>query len=143
MPIAAEAWAHWYRRILPAYWLFLAFMTHLPRPEIPGQILYKDKWLHVAAFGVLALLVWRFGETFVARVSAGYVRSCALLLLAYACVDEWTQPLFGRSASWWDLAADCVGIAIALGWLEVQRVRRAAGSGAAGEGVVESRGRAS
>lgn len=112
--------------MLPAYWLFLAFMTHLPRPEIPGRIPQSDKVLHLVAFGLLALLFWHGTRRRGQPPGPRFVWVAAAVLGAYACIDEYTQQFVGRSTSLIDLAANLSGIAIVLAVLERRRRRQSA-----------------
>ncbi len=120
------AWEHWYRRALPAYWLFLFLSTHLPQLTLPGA--GSDKITHVVGFGLLALLFWKFCESFGRPLPDWFVLAAAIVLAAYAALDEWTQQFVGRGTDWQDWLADTVGIGLALGALEWRR--RAAGAAA-------------
>ncbi len=98
-------------------------MTHLPKPTLPGRVPQEDKLLHLLAFATLGALLWKFGETLTERVSSMYVWKCAVVLIAYAAMDEWTQSPFGRAPSWLDFSANVTGAAIALAALEWHRRR--------------------
>ena len=125
-----SAWEHWYRRVLPAYWVFLFCTTPFPRLELGLDVPESDKLAHLIAFGLLALLFWKFAESYRRPTPAGFVWRAAACLLAYAAVDEWLQQYVGRSTSLWDFAADAVGIAAVLAVLEWRR--RAAARGKVG-----------
>lgn len=117
-----RAWERWYRRALPAYWVFLFACTHAPLPRV-GDIPGGDKTLHVLAFAVLAFFYWRFAESF-GRPVRGRVFWIALpLLMAYAALDELLQGPFGRYPDWRDWVANCVGICGVLFVLEFFRRR--------------------
>ena len=123
--VAPQRWRHWYLRALPAYWIFLFVMTHLPRPRI-GPILQGDKILHTLAFGALAFFFWRFAEAVQGRLSWRFAWLAFLWLGAYAGFDEWLQQFVGRSTDIVDWLFNLLGMAIVLGWLEY---RRRAGQG--------------
>lgn len=114
MVIPSQAWRHWYLRIFPAYWIFLALMTHLPRPRIPGAIPYQDKWLHLLAFGMLAFLGLRFRQSWKSPPSARLRWKAAVVLIAYASLDELTQQFVGRQTAWSDWIANAAGIVTVL-----------------------------
>jgi VanZ family protein len=116
-------WRHWYRRALPAYWLFLVCVTHFPRLQLGTAVPKSDKLAHIVAYGVLAFLFWRFVETFRRPLGGGFVWLAGVLLAAYAAIDEWTQGLVGRSVDLADFVANLIGIAIVLLPLEVWRRR--------------------
>lgn len=129
MAIPSRAWRHWYLRIFPAYWIFLALMTHLPRPQIPGAIPYQDKWLHLLAFGVLAFLGLRFRQSWKSPPSAGLRWKAAVVLIAYATADELTQQFVGRQTAWSDWIANTAGIVSVLVVTYSLERRRAAAAG--------------
>ncbi len=123
--------AHFIRRLLPAYWIFLFTVTHFPKLGLPGRIPQSDKIVHLVAYGLLALLLWRFVMTFT-DLSPRFVYKALALIAAYAAFDEMTQPLVGRSADIWDWFADVVGAGLVLAVLEWRRqvvARRGATSG--------------
>lgn len=120
------AWEHWYRRLLPAYWVFLFCVTHLPKLELPLRVPQPDKLAHFVAFGLLAFLLWKFAESYRRPVAAGFCWRALLILLAYAAVDEWLQQFVGRSTSLIDFLADAAGIGVVLTLLEWHRRRAAA-----------------
>jgi chromosome partitioning protein len=110
----------WYRQALPAYWIFLFMTTHLPGLRgVPLRA--SDKWLHLIAFGLLALLFWRFVETFHPRLSSWFVLQAAGVLIAYAAVDEFTQGWVNRGVELHDFLANVAGILLVLAWLEARR----------------------
>lgn len=110
------------RFVLPVYWVLLAVATHYPRVRIPGEIPNSDKVVHLVAFGLLALLFWRF---FAARrlLGARFVWIAAAILISYAALDEYLQQFFGRTTDAVDFAADAAGIAVVLAVLELRRRR--------------------
>ena len=125
MPAAATD--SWRRFRLPlagltiAYTVVLVFATHYPKPEdLLGPNPPSDKTLHFLAYGLLGLLV---AATLAAagRWSPARITLMGLGLLAFAAVDEATQPMFGRSADTWDLVYDAAGLAIGIALVAVAR----------------------
>ncbi len=126
-PRAAAGWSRWYRRALPAYWVFLFTTTHLPKLSFGEDApRWTDKAAHVSGYALLAFLVWRFVESFAAPVSSQFAWRVLLLIAVYAAVDEWLQAFVGRGPDVADWAWDMVGSAAALGLMEAQRRRAAA-----------------
>jgi VanZ family protein len=119
-------WAHWYRRALPAYWVFLVCLTHFPRLTFDVGIRASDKLAHVGAFGLLAFLFWRFAETIRYPLSGRFVYVAAVLLIGYAAADEYVQQFVGRGADVVDWLCDVVGIVAVLAVLEWRRRKGAA-----------------
>lgn len=117
-------WQQAVRLALPAYWLLLFVATHYPRVPIPGEIPHSDKVVHFTAFGLLAFLYWQFAR---ARREVGprFVWSSAVVLIAYAAVDEYLQQLVGRFTDLMDFIADAAGIVTVLAILEAHRRWRA------------------
>ena len=98
-----------------AYVLALVFATHYPKPErfLPTAAT-SDKLLHFLAYGLLAVLA---GGAVAAAGRWTPTRAALLgaLLMAFAALDEVTQPFFPpRTAEPFDWVADCIGIAIGL-----------------------------
>jgi VanZ family protein len=102
-------------------WLILAvtltatviLFTHIPKELIPSQLQEStfDKFFHVLAYGSITfLLILSVKNSFFARM----VFLVVSVLLVICIVDEITQPLVGRQASFTDFLADVIGIAIAL-----------------------------
>lgn len=86
--------------------------THLPGSSLPS-ISTSDKLLHALAYtGLSFLLAWAL-PTLGNRLI--HVTWAAVIAFAYGCMDEFTQLFVpSRSCDIWDLAADCVGIALGL-----------------------------
>lgn len=113
------------RGVLTVYVLALTVATHWPRLHLPGQDavpLGLDKWGHVLAFGLLALLIYR------ARLFAGPAQNLLrgmLIALAYAGINECTQSLVpGRTFDVFDPLASAAGVLVATGSYATSRVLR-------------------
>jgi VanZ family protein len=134
-PRQLSRWDDWYRRTLPAYWIFLFCVTHLPKLELDLGVSAGDKIAHFVAYGLLAFLLWRFAEGLARPLSGRFAVWAAVGIALYGALDEWTQPAFGRSASVFDWVNDVVGSVFVLGLLEWRRRRlgRAAAGAAAGD----------
>jgi hypothetical protein len=99
-------------------WLGLLVATHLPVREaraLVGDLQENgnDKPLHLASYFVAALLT--------ATALAASIRwtflvalTLAAALALLAAVDEWTQPLVGRTCDPFDWLADAIGIGLAV-----------------------------
>lgn len=98
------------RIIFGVYALTLTVGTHWPRLQLgTGEGPAPDKLLHAAAFGVLALLLWR----------TGWIRSRLLLwatVITWSVIDEASQsiPGLGRQFSLEDAFANILGVTIAV-----------------------------
>lgn len=111
-----------------AYTAILLFATHHPKPgDLVGDLVHRDKMLHITAYGLLGLLVAATIAT-AGRFSPRAVAFAVVSLLAFAAIDEVTQPLFGRSTEMLDWACDSAGIAagfaaVAAAWAAARRWR--------------------
>ncbi|HMQ15972.1 MAG TPA: VanZ family protein [Phycisphaerae bacterium] len=135
-----RGWAHWYRRALPAYWLFLFALTHFPKLSLTGPVERPDLYSHFIAFGLLAFLLWRFAETFRQPLGPRFVWVAGAVILAYGAFDELTQELVGRDATIEDWLANACGATLVLALLEFNRRggwrrRRRLGLGAGDDGA--------
>jgi len=109
-----------------AYTAILLVATHHPRPgDLVGDLVRRDKLLHITAYGLLGLLV---AATIAAagRLSPRSVAAAVAGLVVFAAVDEVTQPLFGRATELLDWACDSAGIvagfaAVAAAWAATRR----------------------
>jgi len=101
------------------YWMLILTLTHWPRPPHFGPQI-SDRLQHFLGFGVLTSLLymsfWASWPT--KRWTAMYT---VLIVLSYGVLDEWTQPLFGRSLELThrvgDWLADMAGAGVAMGVL--------------------------
>ncbi|MBN2446183.1 MAG: VanZ family protein [Phycisphaerae bacterium] len=118
-------WAHFWRRMLPAYWIFLFCSTHFPHLSLHGEVPGGDKTAHLVAFAILALVLWLFAETLHRPPTRALVWKLAVIIAAYAAFDEITQPVVGRSADFADWGMDMLGSGVVLAALEIRRSRAA------------------
>ena len=117
---------------LVGYWICLSTVTHLPPSKLPDTHI-KDTYEHFTAFALLAVLLCAAlssKDWTIARV-AGMSFAIAA---AYGAVDEWTQPIFGRTCALSDWFADATGAATAVALFVVVRSVGRALSGARGAG---------
>lgn len=101
--------------VFVGYALLLTTGTHWPRLTLPTE-LPSDKTIHLVAYGVLTALLWRthwIRSRWVAVIVAGL----------WSLLDEYSQnlPGLGRVASWYDAAANVMGVTIAGAWLAALR----------------------
>lgn len=117
----------WFRltaAVTSIYWTALAITTHAPlKPEqfeadfeLPP---WSDKVYHFGAFGLLAVLLaltlsvydhWKqTGATWQKRAL-----QIVVVLVAYAALDELTQPLTNRYCDVWDWATDAAGAIVGV-----------------------------
>jgi len=82
-------------------------------PEIPGMLGW-DKLLHAGAFGLLSLLTLQLLVLYFSNQFYLYATACSTCIL-YGGLIELCQLLSnaGRTADWWDFAADAVGVFLA------------------------------
>ena len=88
--------------------------------------MHYDKWLHVGAFALLAVLImWSINALSLSPRAGRMKRFCASpitvfsLLAAYGLFDELTQTLSGRHFNLYDWAADLAGAGIGILFLLV------------------------
>jgi VanZ family protein len=100
------------RLLAPVAWAtIIIYLSLIPSPpQLPG-ILGWDKLLHAGAYGLLAVLIAQF----IICLSHNPVKSCwyaGLAAIFYGGLLELLQLLIqtGRTAEWWDLFADIVGV---------------------------------
>jgi len=105
------------------------YLSHQPGNlvQLP-QFFGADKLLHVIAYGCLAgtflYALYPFTCDFNRAVAAIVV---VLFCLLYAISDEFHQGFIpGRIASIWDVAADCFGALLVVGWWYKHEVMKAA-----------------
>jgi VanZ family protein len=111
-----------WRIALPIYWVALIAATHYPRVPLPQDISNSDKIAHFGAFGLLAVLLWRFFAT--RALTNASVWIAAAVLVPYAALDEYTQQFVGRHSDIADWIADVAGIVVVLAIVELRRRTR-------------------
>lgn len=110
------------RPIVVIYWLALVTATHWPnlaidQPQI--QALHPDKLIHVALYATLVVLL-TLARPIGRSWDCGFqIALCAVVAAAYSIIDEVTQPMFGRTYSTIDVAANLVGVVVGLALLPV------------------------
>jgi VanZ family protein len=110
--------------MLVVYWLALFAATHVPQ-EFPGvPTRHWDKLAHFAAYTVLAVLFTTTWQLAAGQLQPTHLRWTWILLVAYGAIDESTQPLVGRDASYLDWFADAAGAAAGLAQFVFLRRRR-------------------
>ena len=103
------------RALAPLLWALVILWLSLTSkpPEIPG-VFGWDKFLHAGAYGLLALLVIQLLVVYLPNHFPLYVAS-SLLCILYGGMIEVLQLVTdaGRTAEWWDLVADIIGVVLA------------------------------
>jgi VanZ family protein len=96
------------------YMAAIFFVSADPTPPVPASV--SDKLLHLIAYAVLALLVYRAAAGGIAeRVTWRLAAVTLLITIGYGIADEVHQlSVPNRSADVKDLYADAAGAAIAL-----------------------------
>ncbi len=103
------------RWTLAVYWFALFLLTHVRVPQVDAidEVPHSDKWAHLIAYAILALLVGLVVKT--GPVTLGRCALAAFSIIIYAALDEWSQSLLAfRTADWWDWLADLCGAAMGL-----------------------------
>lgn len=99
---------------LAGYWLALLVATHLP---VAGATLrggVSDKFAHVAAFAVLAAVFATTWQLTAGRLTFSHLCWVWVVVVLYGALDEWTQDMVGRQASFADWLANASGAALGL-----------------------------
>ena len=94
------------------YWMLILVMTHMPHPPHIGPAL-NDKQQHMIGYSILASLMYLSLWATRPRLRWTWLYASAIVL-AYGALDEWTQPLTGRTCDIYDWLADLVGVAVAI-----------------------------
>jgi VanZ family protein len=100
--------------LLAGYVFVLVTSTHLPPsfPLLPRN--QTDKLAHFLAYTVLAWLLAMAWQASTGWLNGRHLRFVWLAIIAFAALDEVTQPMFGRTASIWDWLADAAGAALGI-----------------------------
>jgi len=123
-PPARTRLVRWSGLVLIVYWVALFAATHGPPPPKIPEVSHADKFMHVGAYLVLALLCSCY------VFLRGGVRNRRLktiaVIAAYALVDEILQHFVGRTCDAADWLADVVGatLGIAAFWLLESRLAK-------------------
>jgi VanZ family protein len=125
--MAESAWKSCFR----PRWLMLTLLvavvvlglTHIPAERMPRalQVRYLDKAEHVVAYGLIA---GSFLLSLRRPVRPAVLLIGLALLAALGALDEVTQPLVNRIASFADYTCDLIGVAVAGVVLVVGRLSR-------------------
>lgn len=89
-------------------------------PDLPGL----DKIAHMTAYGVLgATVLFAFGRKISKKGAGREIVFTVVICLLYGLLDEYHQSFIpGRTASGYDLAADCMGAIVAcLLWVRSRK----------------------
>jgi VanZ family protein len=99
--------------LVAGYWLALFVATHLPRIPAALTMPGADKWQHLAAYAILALLLAARQSLWQPLNWKSLCRIAAIVAI-YGVVDELTQIPVGRHADVRDWYADVVGCTLGL-----------------------------
>ena len=103
-------------------WVAAVIATHIPVGRLPHSGV-SDKLLHAAGYFVLAGVLWLtlrvHGVSGAKRITLVF-----FAMVAYAAIDEMTQPLVGRDDSIGDWLADVIGATASLIFLELLALGR-------------------
>jgi VanZ family protein len=100
---------HIFTYALVLWWAFLLLMTHLPKPPPLGPEM-NDKTAHLVAYAILGVLVYVNLRARGRAPALGGLLAISLVIVGGA-LDEWTQPISGRSCDLMDWCADVAGAA--------------------------------
>ena len=100
------------RFALSVYWLTMFLGTHMPAGQVEA-ISQFDKFIHTAAFAVLAFFIAHY-RSLLGPMTRGAYLSIFVAVLAYAAFDEMTQQFAGREGDLLDWFADLGGALLGL-----------------------------
>lgn len=103
------------------YWLLIGTITHLPATKLP-HVEVSDKLEHFAAFTLLGVLL-NIVLHQITRRHADWLT--LLIVLIYGALDEFLQPLTGRTCDFTDWLADGTGAAVGVVLCSLVRLVRA------------------
>lgn len=92
----------------------IAWLSLIPSPPQIPDLLGWDKLQHAGAYGLLSLLIAQTLHTFPHLQPEKVWWRAALAALCFGSLMEILQLVMqvGRTAEWWDLAADALGVSI-------------------------------
>jgi len=95
---------------LVLYWVVLAFVSHIPIPQLVYKAQVSDKWLHFLAYLNLIFLLWySIRPDGKANWRSGLVWLVFFVSCVYGGIDEMIQPYFGRQKDFMDFSANVAG----------------------------------
>ncbi len=97
-----------WRWIFAAYALALLIATHWPGLAIDGPIDRTDIIIHIIAF-----CAWTMLLALAVRARPRTLLIVAVIALAWAAVDEWTQRFVNRTSTLDDFLANATGVTLA------------------------------
>lgn len=100
--------------LLLSYCALIFYLSSQPMLPVPDAFSMQDKFIHAAAYALMALLFWRAGRFYIAQSSrftpALLAFVCICFCALYGASDEWHQSfVVGRDASFFDWLADLSG----------------------------------
>lgn len=100
---------------LALYWPALFILAHIPIPQLVYRARVSDKILHIAAYLILAFLLW-FAVNPDKKVNwrKKTVWWIILIITSYSILDESLQRYVGRSCDIHDFWANIAGAAVGL-----------------------------
>jgi len=107
-PENPRPWMRAAHLLLALYWLGIFTLTHVPRLPPPPDVPQADKWAHLLAYALLAVLYFSARSTVRPLLRSDYAKGL-LIFVVYGAADELLQIPVGRSAEFLDWLADVVG----------------------------------
>ncbi len=103
------------------YWFFLFVIMHVPiQKTLNSPVNHTDKVVHFCLYFVLARLSSQYFLSIGKRLTLPRITLWVLIFSAYAGLDEWLQPLFGRTMTLGDWLADVGGILASTAWIRLK-----------------------
>ena len=109
--------------ILFGYWGAMFVSTHLPAQLSDLPVQSSDKILHFSAFFILALLVALNAKCQLGELCLRHYAFLAILMAAYAALDEILQRFVSRHCSFEDWVTDICGAIVGLWLFKLFRLR--------------------
>ncbi|NWF37197.1 VanZ family protein [Mariprofundus sp. KV] len=106
--------SHLWGPLLLSYCALIFYLSSQPMLPVPDLFSIQDKFMHAAAYALMALLFWRAGRFYTADsacfTAAVLALVCICFCALYGASDEWHQSFVaGRDASFFDWLADLFG----------------------------------